>query len=90
MYNGLIKEYTKQPIKIQAVLYDGSQESILAILELNQNRDVILKNNELIIKTLEGNMKANIGDYIIKGISGEIYPCKPDIFNKTYLPVMFV
>lgn len=36
------------------------------------------------IPTLEGNMKANIGDYIIKGINGEFYPCKPDIFTKTY------
>jgi hypothetical protein len=38
----------------------------------------------LIIKTLEGDMKANIGDYIIKGVNGEYYPCKPDIFEKTY------
>ena len=36
------------------------------------------------METLEGNMKANIGDYIIKGINGEFYPCKPDIFDKTY------
>ena len=39
------------------------------------------------IKTLEGEMLANHGDYIIKGISGEFYPCKPDIFEKTYEPV---
>jgi hypothetical protein len=39
---------------------------------------------ELYIDTLEGRMKANIGDYIITGISGEKYPCKPDIFEKTY------
>lgn len=38
----------------------------------------------LIIKTLEGNMKASLGDYIIKGVNGEYYPCKPDIFEKTY------
>jgi hypothetical protein len=37
-----------------------------------------------IIETLEGQMKANHGDYIIKGINGEFYPCKPDIFEKTY------
>lgn len=37
------------------------------------------------IETLEGIMKASIGDFIIKGIEGEIYPCKPDIFKKTYL-----
>lgn len=36
------------------------------------------------IPTLEGTMEASIGDYIIKGVNGEFYPCKPDIFNKTY------
>lgn len=39
---------------------------------------------EMIIHTLEGDMKASIGDYIITGVNGEKYPCKPDIFNKTY------
>lgn len=36
------------------------------------------------IETLEGRMKAKIGDYIIRGVNGELYPCKPDIFRKTY------
>lgn len=36
------------------------------------------------IETLEGTMRADIGDYIIKGVNGEFYPCKPDIFEKTY------
>ncbi len=40
------------------------------------------------IKTLEGDMVANPGDYIIKGVKGEIYPCKPDIFELTYEEVM--
>lgn len=39
---------------------------------------------EVFIKTLEGTLKADIGDYIIKGIDGELYPCKPEIFKKTY------
>ena len=39
-----------------------------------------------IIKTLEGNHQANIGDYIIQGVKGELYPCKPDIFKMTYNP----
>ena len=38
----------------------------------------------VIIKTLEGDMKASVGDYIITGVNGEQYPCKPDIFEKTY------
>lgn len=43
-------------------------------------------NKEMIIHTLEGDMKASIGDYIITGVNGEQYPCKPDIFRKTYEP----
>jgi len=39
---------------------------------------------EIIIHTLEGDLKADVGDYIITGINGEKYPCKPDIFEKTY------
>ena len=39
------------------------------------------------IPTLEGDMRAAVGDWIIKGVSGEFYPCKPDIFEKTYDPV---
>lgn len=41
-------------------------------------------NDHVIIETLEGKMKADIGDYIITGVNGERYPCKPDIFDKTY------
>lgn len=39
---------------------------------------------DLVIRTLEGKMTASVGDYIIKGVQGEIYPCKPDIFEQTY------
>ncbi len=41
---------------------------------------------ELYINTLEGTMRAAVGDYVIRGVNGEIYPCKPDIFAKTYEP----
>lgn len=43
-----------------------------------------LLDEEVLIETLEGTMKGNKGDYVIEGINGEIYPCKPDIFHKTY------
>lgn len=42
---------------------------------------------EQIIHTLEGDMKADVGDYIITGVDGEQYPCKPNIFEKTYEPI---
>jgi hypothetical protein len=46
--------------------------------------EAIQVQEEVIIETLEGNMRASIGDWIITGINGERYPCKPDIFEKTY------
>ena len=46
--------------------------------------DAYITNIPLIIHTLEGNMRADVGDYIITGVNGEKYPCKPDIFKKTY------
>lgn len=45
---------------------------------------IVCKTGGINIETLEGTMLANEGDYIIKGVSGELYPCKPDIFEKTY------
>ena len=42
----------------------------------------------LVIKTLEGDHQAKIGDWIIKGVKGEFYPCKPDIFEMTYQPLI--
>ena len=48
--------------------------------------DINWGNNEVTISTLEGKMKACLGDWIIKGVKGEFYPCKPDIFEATYEP----
>lgn len=63
---------------------------IAQFMKVNSLREATTPNNTpegetfLPIDTLEGIMKASIGDYIIKGIQGEFYPCKPDIFEKTY------
>lgn len=46
--------------------------------------EAVQTQEEVVIETLEGNMKANPGDWIITGVNGERYPCKPDIFEKTY------
>jgi len=48
--------------------------------------EIITYDNHCIINTLEGQMRGNHGDYIIKGVKGEIYPCRPDIFELTYEP----
>ena len=75
-------KFRKKPIVIEAELYDGSKESIANVLRLGNS--IMLYPDHLVIKTLEGNHTATIGDWIIKGVKGEIYPCKPDIFSQTY------
>ena len=82
-----IDKYVKKPIIIKAVCWDGSDEAFNAIKYIANNArytNAILVNDVLTIKTLEGDMIANKGDYVIQGVSGEVYPCKPDIFAKTY------
>ena len=80
-------KYRKKPVAIEAIqLKDLEIQTLMDIQHLaGLGRDIFeLKGDGLIIKTLEGNMKASIGDFIIKGVQGEFYPCKPDIFELTY------
>ncbi|HAU84045.1 MAG TPA: hypothetical protein DCW90_00490 [Lachnospiraceae bacterium] len=80
-------KFRKKPVVIEAVQWTGEN---LADIEgfVRDNLEAYfldeLKYPILYIKTLEGSMKASVGDYIIKGVNGEFYPCKPDIFEKTY------
>ena len=79
--------YRKKPVIIEAVqLEDLDAYTLIAIQHLvGLGKDIFkVKGDGLIIETLEGDMKASIGDWIIKGVQGEFYPCKPDIFEKTY------
>lgn len=84
-------KFRKKPVIIDAVQFtDDSFETTQAINELLDPLRVSYRNPKhpvLIIDTLEGEMTARIGDWIIKGVNGECYPCKPDIFEKTYEPV---
>lgn len=76
----------KKPVIVDAVLYDGSKESVADVLRLGKNssRAVAVFPDFLTINTLEGVHMASIGDWIIKGVQGELYPIKPDIFEQTY------
>jgi hypothetical protein len=76
-------KYRKKPVVIEAIQWDGNLET-LNIFPKEDIENVELRNGDLYIQTLEGEMKANIGDYIIRGVKGEYYPCKPDIFEATY------
>lgn len=82
-----IRKYKKKPVVIEAMKYDGynypaAQDWIAG--EHFMWPSWIHNYGPFEIDTLEGKMTVSVGDYIIKGIQGEFYPCKPDIFEKTY------
>ena len=76
-------KYRKKPVVIEAVQWGGS--NIADICKFT-GKDVshLMLSGVLHIETLEGVKIASEGDYIIKGVQGEVYPCKPDIFEQTY------
>lgn len=77
----MIKKYRKKPVIIETIQWIGNN---LSEIENFIGRSVKNKETTIVIHTLEGDMEASIGDYIIKGVNGEFYPCKSDIFDKTY------
>lgn len=85
--------YRKKPVVIEAIQWDGSNlRGIIDFTGLHESAnkwtweqyEQVVKDEGLKIFTLEGTMNADINDFIIKGVNGEFYPCKPDIFEKTY------
>jgi hypothetical protein len=80
--------YRKKPVVIQAVQWTG--ENNIEILNFCSTCYITSsgKSKDLIVSTLEGDMSASVGDFIIKGVKGEFYPCKEDIFDLTYETVI--
>lgn len=85
----MAKKYRKRPVVIEAVEWDGRSGTIspLAPFENATKSPEVKADGTLDITTLEGVMTAEIGDYVIKGVQGEIYPCKEHTFASTYEPV---
>ncbi|MFB6787656.1 hypothetical protein ACFCWT_13370 [Streptomyces olivaceus] len=93
-------KFRKKPVEIEAVQWDGTAEGATPIIDWILSRDVTAtyrcSNPErcaehdgdtphsIVIRTLEGDMSATVDDWIIRGVQGEFYPCKPDIFAATY------
>jgi len=81
-------KYVKRPVVIEAWLWDESKETLNKIgcgyMRYDGHSARPDECTSLGIKTLEGTMRVENGDYIIKGVKGEFYPCKPDIFKLTY------
>lgn len=90
----MIKKYKTKPCEIEAVQYDGSnQKEIMdfvgeSLIYYSLNLDIPWNDDKsyvyMAVMTLEGRMRISKGDYIIKGLRGEFYPCKPDVFEKKY------
>jgi hypothetical protein len=87
--------FRKKPVVIEADHYDGSLEIAQSLsekylgrvgLELDKTSTPkeLVFSGRLQVSTLEGTVFASPGDWIIQGVNGEVYPCKPDVFEKTY------
>ncbi len=96
-----MSEFRKKAVIIEAKQLDGvdDHDVYLWVAEQTISYDYTSENKpdvgvtidpaggRMVIKTLEGEMHASPGDWIIRGVQGEFYPCKPDIFEQTYEPV---
>lgn len=76
-------KYRKKPVVIEAFKW-GTDVVPDWWIKASGQFEIFVDTGSVIIPTLEGNHEAKVGDFIIKGIAGELYPCKPDIFEKTY------
>jgi len=79
----MIKKFRKKPVVIEAMQWCGNNFQELE--DFGSQRHIISNpDGTLTIETLEGNHTAQKNDWIIRGVQGEVYPCKPDIFEQTY------
>lgn len=82
-------QYRKKPVVIEAVQHfsdrgQHTNEWPKWLIDAINDGVLFARGNETFVRTLEGEHLASDGDYIIKGVKGELYPCKPDIFELTY------
>lgn len=79
-------QYRKKPVVVQALQWDGA--NVDEVLDFISTKGLVrrstIDNSRIYIDTLEGEMTASKDDWIIQGVKGEFYPCKPDIFEATY------
>ena len=90
MQNDKVIKVRKKPVIVEAIQYDGSSTQKSRIKHWMETGVYVHSHlrtadcNSIVIKTLEGDMTVVPGDWIIKGVEGEFYPCKPKIFSATY------
>ena len=76
--------YRKKPVMVETMQNTGGFDNLAALYAWCPSLVEGGPEGEVYIKTLEGTHRGNVGDWIIKGVQGEFYPCKPDIFEETY------
>lgn len=76
-------KFRKKPVEIEAIRYTGENGAAVGLFVGYADRNDL---NQFVISTLEGKMCASPGDWIIRGVAGEFYPCRADIFEATYEP----
>lgn len=80
-------KFRKKPVVIEAFQYRQSEQPSELCDDVIAGRVRYPEDGTILIMTLEGSMTGQPGDWIIRGVKGELYPCKPDIFAATYEPV---
>lgn len=75
-------KYRKKPVEVEAIRWTG--DNLKEVFAFCSKAYYEQMSQMLVVKTLEGKMYVNEGDYIIKGVEGQIYPCKPSVFRATY------
>ena len=78
----MVNKYKTKPCEIEAIQWTGKNEK--EVLEFVKNKHYVSFDGDLFLITLAGELKADFGDYIVKGLRGDFYPCKPDSFVKKY------
>jgi len=78
-------KFRKKPVEIEAIIWNNNFYEIFDFMDADNNLGIVGYEGDILqVRTLEGIMNAQIGDYIIRCVKGEFYPCKPDIFEMTY------
>lgn len=77
-------KYRKKPVEIDAMTFTGEMDDDIELWLGSSFNSWLPSQQKLEIITLEGIITASAGDYVIRGVQGEFYPCKPDIFEQTY------
>lgn len=78
--------YRKKPVVVEAIRFRSGEQDCDLALDVIAGTVRYPEDGTVLIRTLEGVMVGQSGDWIIRGVAGELYPCKPDIFEKTYEP----